>query len=131
VIFLLCLVLLLILVNRPGRSCELCQSLKKGCVAIDVEKKKSGKRKRRDDEEAESEVKKGKRKQVNNEELEWREEMRKRFDKIDGVLADIGKRLVLMEGKLMILSRGEDVEVSESEESEEEEKEVEDNMQVE
>lgn len=94
------------------------------------ESKGTGKRKNRD-EETESEVKKGKRRQVekDNGEAEWREEMRQRFDRIDGVLEEMGKRLFVMEEKLMQLRRPEEMDVSESEESdEEEEKEVEDKM---
>ena len=95
------------------------------------ESKGTGKRKNREEEPEVSEVKKGKRRQVerDNGETEWRSEVMKRFDKIDGVLAELGAQMKALERR-MAESGKKAEEPEESEVSdEEEEKEVEDKMQ--
>ena len=90
----------------------------------------TGKRKNRE-EETESEIKKGKRRQIekDNGEAEWRAAVMKRFDKVDGVLAELGAQLKALEQKMAESSKKTE-EPEESEVSdEEEEKEVEDKMQ--
>ena len=95
------------------------------------ESRGTGKRKNREGETEISEVKKGKRRQVekDNGEAEWRAEVMKRFDKVDGVLAELGAQLKALEQKMSESGKKAE-EPEESEVSdEEEEKETEDKMQ--